>query len=71
MDHYLGKRGVRNILEFRLQNKPWEERWNAEHIEGFELVVQENEVLTGLTLTLTLTLTLVLTLTLTLIGGRG
>jgi len=43
LDHYLGKRGVRNILDFRLQNPHWEAKWNSKHIASVELVVQENE----------------------------
>jgi len=43
LDHYLGKRGVRNILDFRLNNPKWEQHWNAEHVASIEVVVQENE----------------------------
>eukprot|EP00656_Telonema_subtile_P052434 TRINITY_DN7310_c0_g1_i5.p1 TRINITY_DN7310_c0_g1~~TRINITY_DN7310_c0_g1_i5.p1 ORF type:complete len:435 (+),score=107.89 TRINITY_DN7310_c0_g1_i5:376-1680(+) len=32
LDHYLGKQGVRNMLDFRRQNPQWDARWNGEHL---------------------------------------
>jgi len=43
LDHYMGKRGIRNMLDFRKQNPEWEALWNSKHISHVEVVVQENE----------------------------
>jgi glucose-6-phosphate 1-dehydrogenase len=41
IDHYLGKEGVRNLVEFR-QRGEFESRWNKEHIERVEITLSED-----------------------------
>eukprot|EP00658_Telonema_sp_P-2_P007298 TRINITY_DN12718_c0_g1_i4.p1 TRINITY_DN12718_c0_g1~~TRINITY_DN12718_c0_g1_i4.p1 ORF type:complete len:643 (-),score=161.96 TRINITY_DN12718_c0_g1_i4:30-1958(-) len=43
LDHYLGKQGVRNLLEFRSLNPGWSSQWSGEFVERIEVVVQEEE----------------------------
>lgn len=41
IDHYLGKEIIRNILDFRFQNKLFETVWNKDNIKKVEIVTNE------------------------------
>jgi len=42
IDHFLGKRSVRNIVFFRFANSFMEPFWNRDHIESIQITLAEN-----------------------------
>eukprot|EP00039_Didymoeca_costata_P028505 m.21245 g.21245 ORF g.21245 m.21245 type:complete len:523 (+) comp7091_c0_seq1:115-1683(+) len=50
VDHYLGKRGVQQIRDFRVANKKsYGDYWNAENIEEVNIIMKETEDVAGRT----------------------
>jgi len=42
VDHYLGKKGVLDLVSLRLDHKEFEHLWNKEHIEKVEISISED-----------------------------
>ena len=49
VDHYLGKRGVQQITEFRLANPLYDALLNRDHVRRIEIIMQETEDCRGRT----------------------